>query len=170
MTPLQIDKDTFTGLGSQVKLAFNMMPAIKNIAGKAGQVLKNGWKTNEEGAHYLTPAHLRGWVGEGDATRHLPVGMKTLTAVGAASEAPTAFSAADKEGTGKSRSERVGKFIGGTLGGIAGSLPSKAGLVKNVGAMIGATAAGGFIGGKIGKGVNSLVGRENTNGASNGPT
>lgn len=164
MSTLQSDFRTFSGLGSRIKTAGPI-----DLVRSAGDVFRKGWALAGENAHSLTPAPLKGWVGGGKITRFLPIGGKTLTVGFTAAEVPNALKKKDPLGSDSSRSERMGALTGSTLGMLGATLPSRFGGVKSFAASVAGMAGGGYLGGKIGKGVNSLVNKEDTNVTSSRP-
>ena len=124
-------------------------------------ILKRGWESAGEGGG--------GWAAGTQAGRYLPIGAKSFGGIAALSDLKDAANRSDPTGQGRSRTERLGYAAGGALGGIAGGLSGKTmgrlgsglGLVAALGAGIGGMMGGAYLGGKAGKGIDSLVNRGN---------
>jgi len=112
------------------------------VAKRLGTLVAKGWKDiGGQGAR-------GGWFGKADTwRRHIPVGGKTLTAVGTAAAVPGVMKARDPLGRERSRTERATTLGAGTLGGLAGfgaalGRSGKAGIIKSmVGGIGGAMGA-----------------------------
>ena len=106
----------------------------------------------------------------GGLTKHLPVGQKSLTVGFGALGVKDALKKEDESGLGRSRAERMGKAVGGTVAGIAGM-----GMGTSARGMIGGMAAGvggDYLGGRLGR---AIKGRKKAtapteSGISNAPT
>lgn len=92
----------------------------------------------------------------GGATKYLPVGAKSLMALGTYSQAKSALNPQDPTGQGRSRTERVVGLAGNTLGGLAatGALLNRArksGAPIGGGKMLALNLLGGIGGGILGE-------------------
>lgn len=130
----------------------------ENIVGAVHDVLhpvsssKKAWKDSKWMGEGLAKDHkkLKGFdkhldtvTSLGGATKHLPVGMKSLTVGGAAATAPEAFKKEDSSGRGRSRMERIGGWAAGTAGGLA---TMNRGMIGGIAGTMGAERAGSAIG------------------------
>lgn len=126
---------TFKAFGDElVKIAF-----FQKVRNGFTQALKEGWHGTPEqiaagdGASWfgkgrqIKPGMGRGgrmleeFSSLGGATRALPIGSKTMMAVGTGLMAREALRPVDATGQGRSRPERVTGLVGNTVGGLVGS-------------------------------------------------
>lgn len=61
-----------------------------------------------------------GWMGQGNITKHLPIGDKSIFTGLTAMQAPAALRKEDETGMERSRTERLSGLAGGTVGSLAG--------------------------------------------------
>lgn len=99
----------------------------KNVGGTA-KAFKTPIESTKRGWHGIgpegTPVPGAGWMGSGEAfkaSKHLPVGAKSLTVAGGVLGAPDAFAKEDLTGRGRGRIERTARWMGGNVGGVIGS-------------------------------------------------
>lgn len=152
-----MNETTFLAFGDElVKIAF-----FQTVRNGFTSALKEGWHgtTNEKNTWFgkgrqITPGMSRlSRMGEeftslGGATKALPVGAKSLMALGTYSAARQALNPVDSTGLQRSRTERLGGLAGNTTGGLIGSAIGN----RLMPGMLG-SIGGGIIGGKIGEGI-----------------
>lgn len=133
-----IDNITLNGFGDE-------MEKISGLIGDVGRTAKKwmstGW--NKPAGMFEKVRHTEGalkgqkamdtagkqvwrerpnatWMGQGKITKHLPVGDKSIVTGLTGMAVPAAVSQEDREGLGRSRSERMSGLAGGTAGSLMG--------------------------------------------------
>ena len=139
----------FSSFGDEfLKIAF-----IKKLSNAFVDVLKEGWHGTKEAPNKwlgegrsLSPSYAgRAWQEAsslGGFTRVLPVGAKSMMALGTGAMIPSAIAKIDPTGHQRSRAERITGLAGNTVGGLAGSVigsrlsPRFGGLIGGIGGSI----------------------------------
>lgn len=150
-----------TAAGRQLINASRMkrgVEAMKRLGKKGVKSIREGWEYGSDipghgwlGAGYQAPKDagllhkgFEGVTSLGGLTKYLPVGPKSMTLGFTAASLPGALRKEDPSGEGRSRVERMGGVLGGTVAGLAGA---RTGIIPSV--AIG--MAGDYAGSRLGR-------------------